>query len=89
VSSFISRSPRLQHCIHRELVNCRFLFQKRSQQFICVNNEAFSVAMCICNPDRIRPIGCVICQRLSACLAIDLPQQPTSRLPQAQPPKPG
>ncbi len=27
------------------------------------------------------PFGCVIGQRLSACLAIDLPQQPTSRLP--------
>jgi hypothetical protein len=36
-----------------------------------------------------RLFGCVIGQRLSACLAIDLPQQPTSRLPQAQPPKAG
>jgi hypothetical protein len=36
-----------------------------------------------------RLVGCVIHQRLSACLAIDLPQQPTSRLPQAQPSKAG
>jgi hypothetical protein len=36
-----------------------------------------------------RLFGCVIGQRLSACLAKNLPQQPTSRLPQAQPPKAG
>jgi hypothetical protein len=36
-----------------------------------------------------RLVGCVIDERLSACLAIDLPQQPTSRLPQAQPTKAG
>jgi hypothetical protein len=43
----------LQHCIHCELVNCRFKFQKRSQQFIRVDDEASTVvAMRVRNPDR-------------------------------------
>ena len=31
----------LRHCIHCELVNCRFQFQERSQQFIRANDETF------------------------------------------------
>jgi hypothetical protein len=34
---------KLRHCIHRELVNCRFQFHKRSQLFIGSNNETLSV----------------------------------------------
>jgi len=37
---------------HRELVNRRFQFHKRSQLFIGMHNETLSVAMSVCNPDR-------------------------------------
>jgi hypothetical protein len=33
-------------------VNCRFQFQKRRQQFIRVDDETFSVAMRVNDPDR-------------------------------------
>ena len=43
--------------IHRELVNCRFQFHKRSQLFIRVHDEALSVvAVRVSNPDR-SPVG--------------------------------
>jgi hypothetical protein len=47
----------LRHCIHCELANCRFQFQKSRQLFIRTHNEALSVAaMCVGNPDR-SPVG--------------------------------
>ncbi len=48
---------KLRHCIHRELVNCRFKFQKRGQLFISVHDKTPSVvAVRVCNPDR-SPVG--------------------------------
>jgi hypothetical protein len=41
-----------RHCIHRELVNCSFQFQKRCQDVIRAHNETLSVvAVRVCNPD--------------------------------------
>jgi len=41
----------LRHCIHRELVNCTFQFQKRGQLFIRADDETFSVAMRVNDPN--------------------------------------
>jgi hypothetical protein len=42
---FVANSP--------QALDRRFQFQKRSQYFVGVYNEALSVAaMCVCNPDR-------------------------------------
>jgi hypothetical protein len=67
----------------------------RGAPLICSEDPPASVRRCSLNSSRriaassSRLFGCVIGQRLSACLAIDLLQQPTSRLSQAQPPKAG
>jgi hypothetical protein len=67
----------------------------RGAPLVCSEDPRASVRRCSLNSSRriaassSRLFGCVIGQRLSACLAIALPQQPTSRLPQVQPPKAG
>jgi hypothetical protein len=53
---FLSTQQRqndLQNQIHRKLVYRPFQFHKRSPHFIGTNNETFSVAMRVNNPDRL------------------------------------
>ena len=46
-------------------MNRRFELKKRSQLFIRVDDETFSVAMRICNPDR-SPVGEFACDFVSS-----------------------
>jgi hypothetical protein len=89
------------HQFHRLLRFAGFLRLRtsdacgRGAPLICSEDPPAIVRKCSLKSSRriaascSRLVGCVIGQRLSSCLTIDLPQQPTSRLPQAQPPKAG
>jgi hypothetical protein len=58
-SRAVSARP-LQDQTHRQLVYRPFQFHERSQYFFGADDETLSVAMCVHNPDRTKPVKIVL-----------------------------